>query len=311
MTVHEAVLQARARLERAGLEPGDAAFDADLLARHALGLGDRSQLILHRHLPPPPGFAAAYEALVARREQREPAAYITGVREFWGLEIRVAPGVLVPRPETELLVEEVLSRSPAPGPRSLFVADIGTGSGCLAVVLARCLPHVRVIASDVSGKALEIARHNVERHGAGERVTLVRADLLSARIPTSACHEASRQQAWRSRESQVPAVLDVIVSNPPYVPTGEIASLQPEVRDFEPTGALDGGPDGLDVIRRLVPASASRLTPGGLLVFEFGCGQEAGVRDTVESDTRLELLTIRPDYAGIPRVAVARRVGRG
>lgn len=329
MTINEAVQQARARLEQAGLDAGDAAFDADVLARHALGRWDRGQLIVHLRSEAPAGFVAAYEALVARRAAREPAAYIMGCREFWGLEFDVTPAVLVPRPETELIVEEVLDRSPAPGPRPLLAADIGTGSGCLAVALARGLPEARVIATDLSDVALDVARGNVRRHGVEDRVTLVRADLFSCEVPTAhsrlrsdgpgaAGRESARREergraisATPSRipnpESRVPIEFDVIVSNPPYVPGGEIASLQPEVRDYEPRGALDGGPDGLDVVRRLVPESAGRLTPGGLLVFEFGYGQASGVREIVGAEPRLDLVTIRSDYAGIPRVAIARR----
>jgi release factor glutamine methyltransferase len=294
MTIHDAIRHGQSTLERAGLDEADAAFDAEFLARHALGGWERGQLVVHHRSPSPPGFVDRYHALLARREKREPAAYIVGVREFWELDLVVAPGVLIPRPETELVVEEVLNRSPIPGPRSLFVADVGTGSGCLSVALARWLPHVQIVATDMSERALSIARLNVDRHGVADRVTLIHTDLLPVPDP----------------RSPVPPAFDVIVSNPPYVPTADITSLQPEVRDYEPREALDGGPDGLDVIRRLVPASARVLAPAGMLVFEFGFGQESGVRRIVEAEPDLQLLTIRADYAGIPRVAVAVRTNR-
>lgn len=178
MTIHDAVRHASARLQQAGLGPSDAAFDADVLARFALGGWERGQLIVHRHEPLPEGVAGAYEAALLRRERREPAAYIVGIREFWELDMIVAPGVLIPRPETELVVEEALKRAPVPGPRPLVAADVGTGSGCLAVALARWLPHAQVVASDLANAALAIARRNIERHGVTDRVTLVQADLL-------------------------------------------------------------------------------------------------------------------------------------
>jgi release factor glutamine methyltransferase len=242
---------------------------------------------------------------VCRRERREPTGYITGHREFWNIEIEVGPGVLIPRPETELLVEETLARvsarepapdalptSPAavpphhPRPHArMRIADVGTGSGCLAVALARWLPFAHLVATDMSDAALRVARRNAARHEVGDRVLVLQANLLQS----------------------TNGLFDVIVSNPPYVPAGNLASLQPEIREFEPVGALDGGHDGLDVIRRLVPEAAARLVPGGWLMFEFGSGQSEGVRAIVAGEPRLDLVDLRADLAGIPRVAVARR----
>ena len=283
-TLQLRIQDARRRLERSGIEPSEAALDAQVLARHALGGWERGQLIAAMRDPVPAGFDETFEPLVRRREAREPTAYITGRREFWNIEIAVAPGVLVPRPETEFIVEEVIGRVPD-GTGALRIADVGTGSGCLAVALARWLPTAHVTAIDVSPVALAMAARNVTAHDVAARVSLVRGDLLDTHA----------------------GPFDVIVSNPPYVPNGDIPTLQREVRDFEPVGALDGGPDGLDVIRRLVPQAASRLVEGGWLVFEFGVDQADGIRAIIAAEPRLALVTIRDDLAGVPRVAVARR----
>jgi release factor glutamine methyltransferase len=285
-TLHNSIQDARRRLERAGIEAVEAAIDADVLARHALGGWERGQLLARLREACPPGFAEGFEPLVRRREHREPAGYITGHREFWSIEIEVGPGVLIPRPETEFIVEEVLARvtSGAEGPH-LRIADVGTGSGCLAVALARWLPGAHVLAIDVSEAALRAARRNAARHEVGDRVVVLQGNLLQSTT----------------------GLFDVIVSNPPYVPAGDLASLQPEIREFEPVGALDGGQDGLDLVRRLVPEAAARLASGGWLAFEFGFGQSEGVRAIIANEPRLDLVDVRADLAGIPRVAVARR----
>ena len=303
-SIHRRMQEARRRFEQAGIEPDEAAVDADVLARHALGGWERGQLIVRQHDACPAGFPGVFEALVRRREQREPAGYIIGHREFWNLDIEVRPGVLIPRPETELLVEEALARLSPEGPErggrpgpsaaapaaSLRIADVGTGSGCIAVAVARWLPLAEVVAIDASDEALAVARLNAARHEVSARVRFLRADLLAG----------------------VAGPFDAVVSNPPYVPAPDIAGLQPEVRDHEPLQALGGGIDGLDVIRRLVPGAAAVLRPGGWLLFEFGFGQAGGVRAIIAAETALELVDVRPDLAGIPRVAVARRrTGRG
>ena len=216
MTLHAQILRARDRLVAAGLTPADAEFDARLLARHVLGW-DTARLLVDQREPPPSDFDGRYERVVARRERREPVAHITGVREFWGLPFEVSPDVLVPRPETELLVEEAvtaLRNSIAWGsPEHAFVIDVGTGSGCLAVALAREMPGARVIGTDVSAAALAVARRNAARHVPDGRVHFVRTDLLAG----------------------LQGHADVIVSNPPYIPDDEAAALAPEVRDREPT----------------------------------------------------------------------------
>jgi release factor glutamine methyltransferase len=239
----------------------------------------------------PPGFAGSFEALVRRRERREPAGYITGHREFWNLDLEVRPGVLIPRPETEFVVEEALSRLSGAGEARgrYHVVDVGTGSGCIAVALARWLPGAAVLAIDASHAALDLARSNAARHEVAGRVQFVEGNLLEG----------------------VAGPFDAVVSNPPYVPAPELASLQPEVRDYEPAAALVAGADGLDLIRRLVPQAAGVLRPGGWLIFEFGFGQRDGVEAVIAAEARLELEGVRPDLAGIPRVAIARRKAQG
>ncbi len=284
MTIHDYTRDALGRFERAGIGHDEAALDAELLARFVMGGWTRGEFIVRRLEPAPPGFGAPFLELVRRREARTPTAYLTGRREFWSQEFEVSAAVLVPRPETELLVEEVLARVAAEAP--LVIAEVGTGSGCLAVSLARWLPRARVFATDISPAALDLARKNAVRLEVGDRVRFLRCDVLSG----------------------LGGRFDVIVSNPPYIPTVDLATLQPEVRDYEPKIALDGGPDGLDIVRRVVLDAALRLNPGGLLIFEFGFGQADRVRAILDGTAGFDLLAIRADLAGIQRVAVAQAV---
>jgi len=279
------IAAARDRLAEAGIERRQAAFDAEVLAREALGW-DRARLLAWHPDPPPPGFDAAYEPLIARRLRREPVTTIIGRREFMGLEFEVTSDVLSPRPETEFVVEEAVAcLEGPPGETALWLADVGTGCGCLAVCLAREFQSARVIATDVSPAALEVASRNARRHQVHDRIELLRASLLDG----------------------VTRPLRLVVSNPPYVATGDIRGLPPEVRDFEPFVALDGGPDGLDLIRALLGSAGAVLEPGGWLIFEFGYGQEDGVRAAIAASA-LELVRIRHDLQGIPRTAVTRRM---
>lgn len=283
MTVHERVETARVRLRAAGIPREEAGLDARLLAEFALGW-DPGRYLASAKEPAPADFAKTYEALIARRAQREPVAYLTGCREFWGLELDVSPAVLIPRPETELVVEKALERFPDRH-QPLDVADIGTGSGCLAVAIAHERPRARIVAIDVSAGALEIARKNAERHGASHRIEFIQADLLTA---------ADRQ-------------FDLIVSNPPYVPEADRPALQPEVRDYEPAIALFAAEEGLALIRRIGEQSAAYLKPGGVLIFELGAGQDAAVRELISRAPGLQLADIAGDLQGIPRVAIAYR----
>ena len=230
---------------------------------------------------PPAGFAAPFSALITRRAAREPIAYLIGQREFYGRTFRVNRHVLVPRPETELVIDEALKFLAAR--RDPRVADVGTGSGCLAVTIALECPGARVLATDSSEAALAIARENASLHGVAERLEWRHTDLLT----------------------DVTDSFDLIVANLPYVPDDDRASLSPEVSRYEPAAALFGGADGLDVIRPLLPAAAARLLPGGRVVFEIGAGQADAVRAVIAAVPGLELGCIREDLQAIPRVVVA------
>jgi len=283
MTVHERVAAARTRLRAAGLRAQEAELDARLLAQFALGW-DAVVFSSNAQDPEPPGFADTYESLVLRRAAREPLAYITGRREFWGLDIELSPDVLIPRPETELLVEQAL-KGCADRTGTLVIADVGTGSGCIAVALARELPGARIVAIDESEKALAVAQRNARKHGVADRIDFVQTDVLDG----------------------VSQDFGLIVSNPPYVREGDRRGLQPEVGDHEPAGALFGGPDGLDIIRKLLEQSVSRLKIGGRLLFEFGYGHFEEVPDLIEGTSGLKLVELASDLQGIPRVAVVVR----
>jgi release factor glutamine methyltransferase len=280
-SVLERIAAARETLVRAGVARGDAAFDAELLARHALGW-DRAQLISRGGQAPPQGFEAAYEQLVARRAAREPVALITGVREFWGRDFEVTRDTLIPRPETEFIVEEAMESFRARHPRAII--DVGTGTGCIAVSLGCEFPRARVVATDISEGALDVARRNAARHGITDRIEFVRTHLMNG----------------------VTVGADLIVSNPPYVVDSAAPALSPEVVNFEPHDALFGGPDGLAVIRELLAEAPARLAPGGLLVVEFGFGQEADVCALAER-AGWTVLRLRQDLQGIPRTIVLRR----
>ncbi len=290
MTVLDEVRAAHRRLVTAGVRQDDAASDAEVLARHALGW-DRATYLTRRREPPPDRFAADYRALVGRRARREPVSAITGRREFWGLTFEVGAAVLTPRPESELIVEWSLRLVGARRGAGLRVVDVGTGSGCLAVALARELPAARVVASDVSADAVAVARRNARTHGVAERIRWVVMSLLDA-----------------LRDASPPAEpgADLIVANLPYVPSAATRVLSPEVRDHEPWVALDGGRDGLDPLRALLAVAPGHLAAGGHLVAEFGAGQEDTVRSLVGAAPRLTLLDVAGDLAGIPRVAAIR-----
>ena len=285
MSLRSRIAAARDRLADAGVDRRQAAFDAEILAREALGW-DRAKLLAWQSDPPPPGFDAAFERLVARRLRREPVTTILGRREFMGLEFAVTSDVLSPRPESEMLIEEAVACLDGEARQAdMTIADVGTGSGCLAVCLAREFPRARVIATDVSAAALAVAAGNARRHGVAERIEFRHASLLDG----------------------VTTPLPLIVSNPPYVATGDIRGLTPEVREYEPGVALDGGPDGLDLIRDLLREARRALEPRGWLVFEFGFGQEDRVREAIARGG-LELVRIRHDLQGIARTAVTRKM---
>ena len=280
--LHERLADARDRLVRAGIPREDATLDAEVLARHVLSC-DRATLLTRARDPLPSAFDRLFDALVQRRAAREPVAYIIGQREFWGLDFDVTPAVLIPRPETELIVEEAIAAMPARDAVGRVI-DVGTGSGCLAVALAVEFPSATVIATESSPAALEIAHRNCERHNVASRVTLIETDLLEG----------------------VSALADLIVSNPPYVPDADAPSLPPDVSRFEPQSALFGGDDGLAIIRRLLLTAAADLATGGRLIIEFGLGQEDGVREA-SHQAGWTVDHVRRDLQSIPRTAVLRR----
>lgn len=231
-----------------------------------------------------------FRAMVKERAQGKPVAYLVGHREFYSLSFRVTPDVLIPRPETEFLVVEAVDavkRIDRSEGHQVRIADIGTGSGCVAVTLAKQLPQVQVIAVDISPAALVIARENAERHAVQDRVAFLESDLFDEIDPA--------------------AMFDVIVSNPPYIGEGETGTLSEDVREYEPHQALFAGPDGLAVIRRLVPAALSRLTPGGFLFFEISPLIAESVERLLQSTAGLEYLGMRFDLDSHPRIAKARK----
>jgi len=294
--IRAALKEGMARLRAANVPSHTLA--AELLLMHALGR-DRTWLYTHPEARLEPAQAEDYFSFIARRADGEPVQYVTGKQEFWGLEFKVTPAVLIPRPETEHVIEVALARL---GPRGfeihldtgaprekLRVADVGTGSGCLAVALAYELPHADFFATDISAPALEIARENAVRHAVADRVNFMNANLLEPFL-------------------SAPQRFDLIVSNPPYIARAEAAELQREVRDHEPHAALFGGPSGVEIYALLIEQAGSLLHTGGLLVLELGYNSADHVRSILTLANGWKNVGFTNDLAGIPRVAAAERV---
>jgi release factor glutamine methyltransferase len=284
MTATEALQHATTRFAADPQLADNARRDAELLLLHTLGI-TKAALIADPARQLNAQQLGAYNEAIARRLRREPIQYITGTQEFYGLPLRVTPAVLIPRPETEHLVEAVLER--LPHDRPVDIADVGVGSGAIAIALAANLPHAHITALDLSPAALAIAQSNATDHNLTSRIRLLHSDLLAA-LPS-----AERNNYF-----------DSIVSNPPYVPLAEAASLHPQVREHEPASALFAGRDGLDVYRRLIPQAHEALKPGGLFALEIGHGQRDALARLLEG---WQDLTFVDDLQGIPRVALARR----
>jgi release factor glutamine methyltransferase len=311
-TVLEIIDWSRNYLAEKGFE--NARLETELLLGHALSL-PRIELYLNFERRMSEGELARYKALLKRRLAGEPVQYVTGTAAFMFSEFEVNPAVLIPRPETEALTEVALRMigeatavgsgdvseaatqpsglepaSGAPGSvreGGVGVADIGTGSGVIAVTIALKRPAAAVYATDSSAAALDVARRNARRAGVEERVTFLEGPLFEP-----------------LRDAGLQGNLSMIVSNPPYVPSGEIDGLEPEVRDFEPRAALDGGPDGLDYLRKIAQDGPALLEPGGALVLEVGDGQARAVRELLEQSlTDVEVLR---DYAGRDRIVTGR-----
>ena len=280
--IYQTLAAARARLVAAGITANEAAVDVDLYARTILGW-DKATLLQRQRDATPASLEPQFSKWLARRERREPTAYIVGMREFWGREFLVTPAVLVPRPETELIVEETLPL--ARGIADPRIADVGTGSGIIGITLACELPDARVVLTDVSGDALVIAQENASRMRVADRVEFVKTSYLAG----------------------VDGPFDLIAANPPYVKDGDKPALARDVR-HEPDVALFGGPDGLRDIGGVLDAAAGALVPHGWFVMEFGFGQEDDVRRLVGVRPALRLVRIRDDLQGIARTAVMQKI---
>ena len=285
MTAAELVARATGELAAAGVPQPE--WDAERLLRHVLGW-DRAMLIASPATAVVPERAAEFGRLVGERARRVPLQHLTGTQPFWKHEFRVSPDVLIPRPETELLVEAALER--LRGATRPVIVDVGTGSGCIALSLAAERPDAELHATDLSAPALEVARLNAARLGLAERVVFREGDLL----------EPVARLAGR---------IDLVVSNPPYVDTKERETLAPEVRDHEPALALFPAGDASAVYRRLVPAAAHALAPGGALLLEIAPPLADGV-STLLAASRFESIEVRPDLAGRPRAVLGRRPHR-
>lgn len=302
MDIRSALKEGMARL-RAAKTPSHT-LAAELLLISALGR-ERTWLYTHPEETVEAAKLEKYFAMVARRTAGVPTQYLTGKQEFWGLEFEVSPAVLIPRPETEHVVEVVLERlgprgikirmdTGAPSP-ALRLADVGTGSGCLAVALAYELPHADVFATDISAAALQVAQKNAARHGVGRRAHLVESNMLDAFMNTPAA------------QRETPP-FDVIVSNPPYVALDDAAALATEVREHEPHVALFGGRTGVELYARLIEQARDLLRARGILVLELGYNCAKPVLKIVREQQGWVNVSVTNDLAGIPRVLAAERL---
>lgn len=347
-----AALALGVRLLEAASVPS-AALSAELLLLHVVGR-DRVWLYAYPEYLLSASEQQAYERCLARRASGEPAQYITGRQEFWGLEFEVTPSVLIPRPETEHVIEVALARLgecgamgldfpnshsgvaggvtdtvpraviPGTSGAKIVIADVGTGSGCIAVALAKELPLAQIIATDISAAAIEVARRNIARHGVSDRVRLLQTDLLEGAC--EAWPAGSENQEWRTNHNRPRRLFDLIVSNPPYVARNEAHTLAVDVREHEPHTALFGGATGIELYARLIAQAGATLRPGGVLVLELGYDsadrvramflpQEVSPGDAPDAAPAFRFsqlgwddLRIVNDLAGIPRVISAIRV---
>jgi release factor glutamine methyltransferase len=307
-------------------------LNAELLLQFVLGR-ERAYLYAHPERELTADEQAEYNEVIAQRARGCPTQYITGHQEFWGLDLLVSPAVLIPRPETEHLVETVLelvqdyyaehqhdtsfeNEDPARCAQidsgKIRIADVGVGSGCVALALASELPQAEIHGCDISEEALEMARVNAARLGLGSRVLFRRSDLLELYLHQPASLSVSA--ATEGTAALAPALVsgdgqfDFVVSNPPYVGESEWQSVQKQVRDFEPRIAVFCGIDGMDVYRKLVPQARKTLRPGGWLVMEIGYSSEEKVKNLLAADGGWTKVGITPDLQGIPRVVAARKV---
>ncbi len=285
VTIAEAINKAAARLSAHGVQ--NARLDAEVLLCHVLSK-DRSWLLAHIQDTLDDHALRFYHRTVDRRAVREPLQYITGSQEFWGLKFTVTQDVLIPRPETELVVESAIKA--AHGTASPLIVDLCTGSGCIAVSIAKELAGSRIFATDNSEKALAVARANADRHGVTDHVRFLEGDLFDP-----------------LQELDIRGRIDIIAANPPYVPSAELGVLQPEVRDFEPEIALTAGPSGTEIVERIINAAPEYLRKGGILIMEIGLGQSAAIVPMIKNAGAYATAEVLKDLAGIDRVIVARK----
>lgn len=281
MTLREAVVDAANQLRTHPNLRDNAQQDATVLLLHLLGIS-RASLIANDTRVLTPAEQSAYQQYLARRLATEPVQYITGEQEFYALPFRVTSAVLIPRPETEHLVEAVLAELDPSA--SIRVLDVGTGSGAIAIALAVHLPHANLTALDISPAALEVANANAKLNNVADRIRFLHSDLLAAVAGESG--------------------FDAIVSNPPYIPTSDHDTLHPQVRDHEPALALFAGPAGLDIYRSLIPQARAALAPNGLLALEIGFGQRDAIAALLAEWNAVQFVE---DLQQIPRVAIARK----
>lgn len=283
MTIGEILFETTQKLEAAGIDT--ARLDAEVLLAHCLE-STRTNLMKNPEQAVPEPIRKAFASLIGRRLAYEPVAYLTGQKAFWTFSLAVNPEVLIPRPDTEVLIEEALAvcrKEPLPAPR---IVDIGTGSGAIALALAAEMPDAEVTATDISSGALDVARQNARKYGLEDRIRFLQGDLLN---PLS-------------------GLFDLIVSNPPYIAAAEYETLAPGVLNFEPETALRAGQTGLEFYEKLVYQAQSRLKNGGWLLVEIGAAQADAVTSMMEGSGNYETIAVRADYAGQPRVVKGRRL---
>jgi release factor glutamine methyltransferase len=262
-------------------------LESELLLSHILGF-DRVGLYLNYDMTLSPGELERFRGVIERRIAGEPLQYITGYQEFWSIRFRVDPSVLIPRPETEVLVEEALRLIDLEGWHEPRIVEMGTGCGAIAISIAKSIPSTRIIATEISWEALVLARDNALAQDVVSRISLVQGNMLSFVKSGS-------------------GLFDLIISNPPYIRRGDIDNLQPEIRDFEPREALDGGIDGLDFHRRLLDEAASCLRTGGWLILEIGADQDGDTTQLTKQIGGFRQTRIIPDYSGRSRALIAQK----
>ena len=282
--LHERLAAAREQLVHAGINPREAEIDVDLYARTILQW-DRARILLHHREPVPAQLEPTFSEWIARRQRFEPTAYIVGEREFWGLDFLITPAVLIPRPETELVVEAVLTiAGDGMNGKPLRIADMGTGSGNIAVSIAHSIPRCTMVATDVSQAAVDVARQNAVRHSVADRIEFACTSWLDG----------------------VSGVFDIIAANPPYVKDVDKRGLSADVLQ-EPHVALFGGASGFDHVEAVLSTAVRMLRPGGWLVMEFGFGQEDDVRERVGRHEELRIDHTRADLQGLARTVIIQR----